>query len=128
MTRHAFPFMEDFHHVPTESHVELMLDEGVGYRIIVPVNVDVIVDITGDDPRYLDWRLYARSDRYYIKKFEDETNLRCHLIVDNSHSMDYGSTGYTKAEYANMLAATLAQFLFQQGDGVGLLTFDDEIR
>lgn len=82
----------------------------------------------GDDPRYLDWRLYARSDRYYIKKFEDETNLRCHLIVDNSRSMDYGSIGYTKAEYANTLAATLAQFLFQQGDGVGLLTFDDEIR
>src|SRR5437660_4752977 len=43
----------------------------------------------GDDPRYLDWRLYARTDRYYIKKFEDETNLRCHLLVDNSRSMTY---------------------------------------
>jgi cytochrome c peroxidase len=53
----------------------------------------------GDDPRYLDWRLYARSDRYYIKKFEDETNLRCHLLVDNSRSMDFGSLGYTKAEF-----------------------------
>jgi len=82
----------------------------------------------GDDPRYLDWRLYARSDRYYIKKFEDETNLRCHLLVDNSRSMDYGSVGYTKAEYANTLAATLAYFLHQQGDGVGLLTFDAGIR
>lgn len=82
----------------------------------------------GDDPRYLDWRLYARSDRYYIKKFEDETNLRCHLLVDNSRSMAYGSLGYTKAQYANTLAATLAYFLFLQGDAVGLLTFDEGIR
>src|SRR5689334_6422638 len=51
----------------------------------------------GDDPRYLDWRLYARSDRYYIKKFEDETNLRCFLLVDGSKSMTYGSLAYTKA-------------------------------
>ncbi|MHB8520194.1 MAG: DUF58 domain-containing protein [Limisphaerales bacterium] len=82
----------------------------------------------GDDPRYLDWRLYARSDRYYIKKFEDETNLRCHLLVDNSRSMAYGSLGYTKAQYGNTLAATLAYFLFLQGDAVGLLTFDEGIR
>jgi len=82
----------------------------------------------GDDTRYLDWRLYARSDRYFIKKFEDETNLRCHLLVDNSRSMTYGSTGWTKAEYANMLAATLAYFLYLQGDAVGLLTFDEAIR
>src|SRR3989440_4380507 len=82
----------------------------------------------GDDPRYLDWRLYARSDRYYIKKFEDETNLRCHLLVDNSRSMTYGSLSYTKAQYANTLAATLAYFLYLQGDAVGLLTFDEQIR
>lgn len=82
----------------------------------------------GDDPRYLDWRLYARSDRYYIKKFEDETNLRCHLLVDNSRSMGYGSLPYTKAQYANTLAATLAYFLYLQGDAVGLLTFDEQIR
>jgi uncharacterized protein (DUF58 family) len=82
----------------------------------------------GDDPRYLDWRLYARSDRYYIKKFEDETNLRCHLLVDNSKSMDFGTMSYTKAEYANTLAATLAYFLHLQGDAVGLLTFDERIR
>src|SRR5215203_4559024 len=47
----------------------------------------------GDDPRYLDWRLYARTDRYYLKRFEDETNLRCFLLVDNSKSMTFGSTG-----------------------------------
>jgi uncharacterized protein (DUF58 family) len=82
----------------------------------------------GDDPRYLDWRLYARSDRYYIKKYEDETNLRCHLLVDNSRSMTYGSLPYTKAQYANTAAATLAYFLYLQGDGVGLLTFDEQIR
>jgi len=82
----------------------------------------------GDDPRYLDWRLFARSDRYYIKKFEDETNLRCHLIVDNSKSMSYGSLAYTKTQYANTLAATLAYFLFLQGDATGLLTFGDQVR
>jgi uncharacterized protein (DUF58 family) len=78
----------------------------------------------GDDPRYLDWRVYARSDRYFIKKFEDETNLRCHLLVDQSRSMSYGSNGYTKAQYA----ATLAYFLHLQGDAVGLLTFDEKVR
>src|SRR4030095_15500166 len=82
----------------------------------------------GDEPRYLDWRLYARSDRFYIKKFEDETNLRCYLLVDNSRSMSYGSLAYTKAQYANTLAATLAYFLSLQGDAVGLLTFDEQIR
>jgi len=82
----------------------------------------------GDDPRYLDWRLYARTDRYYLKKFEDETNLRCYLLVDNSRSMHYGSLAYNKAQYANTLAATLAYFLYHQGDAIGLLTFDDQIR
>ncbi len=82
----------------------------------------------GDDPRYLDWRVYARSDRYFIKKFEDETNLRCHLLVDQSRSMGYGSTGYTKSQYAATLAATLAYFLHLQGDAVGLLTFDEQVR
>ena len=50
----------------------------------------------GDDPRYLDWKLFARTDRYYIKRFEDETNLRCYLLVDLSRSMGYGSLEYTK--------------------------------
>ena len=58
----------------------------------------------GDDPRYLDWRVLARSDRYFLKRFEDETNLRCHLLTDQSRSMAYGSTGYTKAQYAATLA------------------------
>src|SRR5437764_1271222 len=82
----------------------------------------------GDDPRYVDWRVFARSDRYFIKKFEDETNLRCHLLVDSSRSMTYGTRGYTKAQYAATLAATLAYFLYLQGDAVGLLTFDEGMR
>ena len=82
----------------------------------------------GDDPRYLDWRLVARTDRYFIKKFEDETNLRCSLLVDGSRSMMFGSIGYTKITYARTLAATLAYFLSHQGDVTGLLTFDEQVR
>jgi uncharacterized protein (DUF58 family) len=81
-----------------------------------------------DDPRYLDWRVFARSDRFFIKKFEDETNLRCYLVADQSRSMTFGTPGYTKAQYAATLAATLAYFLYLQGDAVGLLTFDERLR
>ncbi len=81
----------------------------------------------GDDPRYLDWKLFARSDRYHIKRFEDETNLRCTLVVDTSRSMTYGSGAYTKSDYARTLAATLATFLTRQRDAVGLITFEDAI-
>ncbi len=84
--------------------------------------------VPGDDPRYLDWKLVGRTDRYYIKKYEDETNLRCHLLVDQSRSMSYGSLAYTKTDYARTLAATLAWFLAQQGDATGLLTFDEAVR
>jgi uncharacterized protein (DUF58 family) len=83
--------------------------------------------IYGDDSRHIDWRLYARSDRLFIKKFEEETNLRCHLLVDHSRSMSYGSGRYNKSHYAGTLAATLAYFLFLQGDAVGLTTFDEKI-
>jgi uncharacterized protein (DUF58 family) len=81
----------------------------------------------GDDPRFLDWRLYARTDRYYVKRFEDETNLRCYLLVDLSRSMGFGSLSYTKVEYARTLAATFAYYLASQRDAVGLLTFHQEI-
>ncbi len=81
----------------------------------------------GDDVRFLDWKLYARQDRYYIKRFEDETNLRCYLVADLSASMEFGSQGYTKADYARTALATLAFFLSQQRDAVGLLTFDETI-
>lgn len=82
----------------------------------------------GDDLRYLDWKVLARSDRYFIKRFEDETNLRCHVLLDQSRSMTFGSLDYSKAEYAATLAATLALFLNRQGDAVGLMTFDEGVR
>jgi uncharacterized protein (DUF58 family) len=81
----------------------------------------------GDDLRYLDWHLYARSDRYYIKKFEDETNLRCYLVVDGSRSMGYTSGTVSKWEYARTAAATSAYFLMRQRDAVGLVTFEDRV-
>jgi uncharacterized protein (DUF58 family) len=82
----------------------------------------------GDDLRYLDWKLFARSDRYYLKRFEDETNLRCYLLVDLSRSMSYGTLGYDKADYAKTAAATIAHFLSLQRDAVGLVTFDTKIQ
>jgi uncharacterized protein (DUF58 family) len=81
----------------------------------------------GDDPRFLDWRLYARSDRYYVKRFEDETNLRCHIVLDTSRSMGYRSGSYTKGDYARTAAATIGYFLSTQRDAVGLFTFEDRI-
>lgn len=84
--------------------------------------------VPGDDLRYLDWRLLARTDRFYVKRFEDETNLRCHLILDTSKSMVFGSLGYTKADYAKTLAATLGYFLNSQRDAVGLVRFDAAIE
>ncbi len=83
---------------------------------------------TGDDLRNLDWKLYARSDRYYIKKFDDETNRQCFLVLDQSRSMGFGSLEYTKIEYAQTLTATLAYFLTLQRDSVGLLTFDEIVH
>ena len=82
----------------------------------------------GDDPRFLDWRLFARSDRSYIRRFEDETNLRCYLVMDASRSMSLGSVGYTKYDYGRTIAAALAWMLNRQGDAVGLTLFDESVR
>jgi uncharacterized protein (DUF58 family) len=84
--------------------------------------------VPGDDIRYLDWKVLARRDRCFIRKFREETNLRCHLLLDLSRSMSYGSLSYTKLDYARTLAATLAVFLHQQGDEIGLLTYDEVPR
>ncbi|QDT04511.1 VWA domain containing CoxE-like protein [Rubripirellula lacrimiformis] len=81
----------------------------------------------GDDLRALDWKLFARSDRYYIKKFEDETTRRCYLVVDQSRSMGFGTLEYSKLDYAQTLAATLAHYLTLQRDSVGLMTFDAKL-
>jgi uncharacterized protein (DUF58 family) len=85
----------------------------------------------GDDVRFVDWKLYGRSDRYYLKKFEDETNLRCYFLVDLSRSMGFASEtmgGKTKGDYAITVAASLGYFLSKQGDAVGVLSFDSGIR
>ncbi len=82
----------------------------------------------GDDPRFLDWKLFARTDRSYIRLFEDETNLRCYIVLDVSRSMTFGSEQWSKYEYARTIAASLAWLLNKQGDAVGLTTFDDEVR
>ncbi|MBI3864213.1 MAG: DUF58 domain-containing protein [Planctomycetia bacterium] len=76
--------------------------------------------VQGDDLRRLDWRAYGRSDRFYIKEFEADTNLRCCLVLDTSGSMDFGSKGITKIEYARRLAGALGYLALLQGDAVGL--------
>lgn len=83
--------------------------------------------LPGDDLSTIDWKVYARSDRYYVKKFEEETNVDCHLLLDISASMGYGSRGVTKLRYGSMLAAALAYLMNRQRDGVALTTFDDAI-
>src|SRR3954452_2629428 len=76
--------------------------------------------VPGDDLRRLDWRAYGRSDRFYVKEFEADTNLRCCLILDTSGSMAFGSGGVPKVEYARRLAASLAYLAVQQRDAVGV--------
>lgn len=82
----------------------------------------------GDEIRHIDWRAFGKTDRYYIKEFEDETNLRAHLLVDVSGSMAYAGQHVSKFQYARMLAASLAWLLLGQRDSVGLMTFDSQIR
>lgn len=82
----------------------------------------------GDDPRHIDWKVYARTDRFYVKEFEEETNLSCHILLDLSNSMTFSSGKLTKLQYASYLAASLAFLMSRQRDSVGLITFDHEIR
>ena len=81
--------------------------------------------IPGDDLSTIDWKVYARSDRHYVKKFEEETNLDCHVMLDISASMGYGSGGMTKHQYSQCLAASLGYLMNRQRDRVGLTAFDD---
>jgi uncharacterized protein (DUF58 family) len=82
----------------------------------------------GDDLSTMDWKVFARTDRHYVKKFEEETNLRGQLLLDVSASMLYGSGAMNKLEYASCLAASLAYLMTRQRDAAGLVTFDDQIR
>src|SRR5947208_5599837 len=83
--------------------------------------------LAGDDIRRVDWRLYARTDRYYIKQYEADTNTNFCLILDISKSMSFGSRGVTKLEYASYLGACLAYLAQRQRDRVGCITFDSEV-
>jgi uncharacterized protein (DUF58 family) len=84
----------------------------------------------GDDLRYLDWKVFGRTDKFYLKQFEEETNLICYLLLDASESMAYKSdrAAMTKLEYAQTAAAALAYLILNQQDSVGLVVFDEEIR
>ncbi len=81
----------------------------------------------GDEPKRIDWKVYARSDRFYIKEYQEETNLRAYILLDKSGSMDYGKK-ITKLEYSKYLSASLAYLLFKQKDSVGIATFDTTIK
>jgi uncharacterized protein (DUF58 family) len=74
----------------------------------------------GDDPRFLDWRVYGKTDRFFVREFEADTNLRCRVVLDTSASMDFGSVGTTRFDRARTLAALLSHALLRQGDAVGL--------
>jgi uncharacterized protein (DUF58 family) len=106
-------FLTGLHHSPYKGFSV----EFAEYRQYLP----------GDDLATLDWKIYARSDRHFVKKFEEETNLACHLLIDVSASMGYGSRGITKVEYAKYLAAALAYLMTRQRDAFGLIAFDENI-
>ena len=82
----------------------------------------------GDEIKFIDWKLWGKTDRFYIKQFEEETNLKCNIILDKSSSMDFGSHNITKFEYSKSLAAALSYLMIKQQDAIGLTTFDDKIN
>ena len=82
----------------------------------------------GDDLKHMDWKVFGKTDRFYIKQYEEETNLRSHIILDTSESMAYGSGKITKMQYGCYIAASLAYMIIEQQDAAGLTLFDREIR
>ncbi len=82
----------------------------------------------GDDLKHLDWKVFGRTDRLYIKEYELETNLRSHILLDTSESMDYGSKETTKLELASHIAASMAYLVLRQQDSVGMVCFDKEVK
>ncbi len=83
--------------------------------------------VPGDDIRRIDWRLWARTDRYYVKEYEAESNMNFSVLLDVSKSMDYGSIGITKLDYARVLTACLTNLVHHQRDRVGFVAFDDDV-
>ena len=84
--------------------------------------------VPGDDLRHVDWQVWARQDRLYVKHFEEDANMRVNLLIDVSNSMNYGNGPLNKHEYASTIAATLALLILKQQDAVGCLTFDESVR
>src|SRR6202790_2514589 len=84
--------------------------------------------VAGDDIRHLDWKVWSKTDRFYIKQYEEETNLRCTLVVDVSESMHYGRGPLNKYNYGCTAAACLAYMLLRQQDACGCITFDSDVR
>lgn len=83
--------------------------------------------VAGDDIRHVDWKVYGKSDRFYIKQYEEETNLNCTIVLDASESMEYSSDEVSKLEYSRYIAASLAHLILQQQDAVGLALFDKDL-
>ena len=83
---------------------------------------------TGESTRYIDWKVFAKTDRLYVKRYEEETNLRCHLLIDTSSSMYYPEKNYGKITFSTMAAGALAYTLQRQRDAVSLITFSDGIE
>lgn len=82
----------------------------------------------GDEIKHIDWKLYGKTDRYYVKQFEEETNLKANIILDASQSMGFGESGISKVEYGSYLSAALTYLMLRQQDAVGLTIFDKGIR
>ena len=82
----------------------------------------------GDEIRHIDWKLWGKTDKYFVKQFEEETNLKSYLLLDKSSSMYYKSGNISKIEYANILTASLTYLMLKQQDAVGLTLFDNQIR
>ena len=82
----------------------------------------------GDEIRHVDWKLYGKTDRYYVKQYEEETNLKAYILLDTSRSMKYTSGTVTKLDYASYLSAALTYLMLNQQDGTGLILFDEKIQ
>ncbi len=83
--------------------------------------------VPGDDIKHVDWKVYGRTGRFFLKQYEEETNLVCWILLDISESMEYGSGGVTKFDYACMAAASLAYLVLHQADSIGFVTFDNQV-
>jgi len=106
-------FLSGLHRSPYKGFSQ----EFAEYRVYMP----------GDEPKRIDWKVYAKTDRYFIREYEEETNLKAYILLDASGSMGYASGKVTKLEYASYLAASLAYLLIKQRDSVGLVTFTSKL-